>query len=82
MIKYFIPLLIFFVEIIGIIDIIFPQIDGSRSFSLSGLIVEIFAITVLAIIIILYFVFLKNRDTGNNEDEIKSETSTDNLSEV
>lgn len=81
MIKYLIPLLIFFVEIMGIIDIIFPQIDGSRSFSLSGLIVEIIAITILAIIIVLYFVFLKNIDTGNNEDEIKLETSTDNLTE-
>ena len=26
--------------------------------------------------------YQKNRDTGNNEDEIKSETSTDNLAEV
>ncbi len=71
-IKYLAPLLILLIEIFGIVDIIFPKIGDTRVFSLSGLTIELIAISILGLIIFIYFVFLKNKETGNNSDELKT----------
>lgn len=80
LIKYIAPIGILLIEIFGIVDIIFPQIEGARSFSKDGLLVEIIAFSLLAIVVVFYFVFLKNRNTGSNSDEInikvKNESTT------
>ena len=73
LIKYFAPICILLIEVFGIIDIIFPQSSGVRSFSLNGLIVELIAFSILGLILFIYFVFLKKRETGDNSDEFDIE---------
>lgn len=69
MVKYLTPLLIAVIEIFGVIDIVFPQEGGKRSFSPDGLGVVLTAYVILIIAVVLYFIFFKNKDTGTNEDE-------------
>lgn len=71
MVKYLTPLLIAVIEIFGVIDIVFPQEGGKRSFSPDGLGVVLTAYVILIIAVVLYFIFFKNKDTGTNEDEHK-----------
>ena len=72
MIKYIIPSLIIFIEVFGIIDVVWPKINDSRMFSLDGFIVILIANLLLIGIIIVYFVFIKNKETGSNDDELEN----------
>lgn len=70
MVKFITPLLIIFVEIFGIIDITFPKnSQGIRAFSLNGLGTMLTALVVFVAIIVVYFLVLKNKETGYNIDE-------------
>ena len=66
MIKYITPVFILFIEIMGIIDSIFPQTDGKRVFSLGGLVIESISIIIITIVIIVYLMF--NR--GKNKQKV------------
>ena len=79
MVKYVTPVFIAVIEIFGIIDIVFPSGKGGRAFSANGLGIVISAYAVLSITILLYFLFLKNKETGTNADE--KQTGKTELSE-
>ena len=66
MIKYVTPLLILFVEIMGIMGKI--KSEGVKYWW-----VIIFSIILVAIAVIVYFIFFKNTDTGCNLDELEIE---------
>ncbi len=71
MIKFVVPVLIMVIEVFGVIDLIFPQDKlGVRNFSSGGLAVAITSLIIITIVIAVYFIFLKNRETGTNADEI------------
>lgn len=80
MIKFIIPILVLVIEVIGIIDIVFPLSGSGRSFSLTGLIIELIAFSIIGICMFLFFVFLKDKDTGTNDNEYQTtdEISNDN----
>ncbi len=65
-IKYLVPLLIAVIEVFGIIGLVWPN----GSFDVNGLGVALTAFTIIAILVIVYFVWLKNSNTGTNFDEI------------
>ena len=69
-IKYVALILILIIEVAGMIDAMFPIIDGKRQFVWGGFITIMIGIVVLAITITIYFVFLENKETGTNDDEI------------
>ncbi len=69
MVKYVTPLIIIFVEIFGIIDIIFP----GGAFSINGLGVVLCAFGLFALTVAIYFIFFQNRETGCNADELEIE---------
>ena len=66
MIKYVVPCLIGVIEVFGLIDLIFPK----GVFSLNGLGVTLVSYALLGILIVVYFIFLKNVETGTNADEL------------
>ncbi len=66
MMKFVVPALILVIEIFGIKDLIFP----GNVFSANGLGVALVSLGVVAIVIAVYFIFLKNSETGTNLDEI------------
>lgn len=65
LIKYIAPLIIFGIYILGLIDSIFPD----SSFELGGLLVTLLGLGVIGVLIAIYFVFLKDKDTGDNRAE-------------
>ena len=65
MIKYVVPLLIAVIEVFGLFDLIFPQ----GKFSANGLGIVLVSYALFAVLIIIYFLFLKNTQTGTNADE-------------
>ena len=67
MIKYIVPVLIAVIEVFGLIDLVFPQ----GVFSINGLGIALVAYSLFAVLIVVYFLFLKERETGTNEDEMK-----------
>lgn len=69
MVKYVTPILIFVIEIFGVYDLIFPKGDTGRAFSANGLGITLSAYALLAVGVIIYFIFFKNRETGCNADE-------------
>ena len=71
MVKYVTPVLIAVIEIIGVIDVVFPSDGESREFSIGGLIIVLTAYFLLIVALLVYFLCLRTRDTGTNEDEIK-----------
>ena len=71
MLKYVTPLFIIVIEIFGVIDIAFPSGAGGRSFSLNGLGIVATAFGIMALAVIVYFVFFRNKETGCNADELK-----------
>ena len=71
MVKYIAPPLIAFIEVVGVIDTVFPAIDGTRQFSSSGLTIVLIAYMALIFSVVAYFLFLKNKETGTNEYEFK-----------
>lgn len=66
MIKYIVPILIAAIEIFGLIDLIFPQ----GNFSANGLGIALVSYTLFSLLILVYFLFLKDTSTGTNEDEL------------
>ena len=70
LIKYVAPLFILVIDIIGLVDRIFP----SSRFELGGLLVVLTGVALIGILIGVYFLFLKNKDTGDNaiEDSLKN----------
>ena len=73
MVKYVTPLLIVIIEIFGIINVIFPTVNGVKEFSIGGLVVVLTAVFLIILTLAIYFIFLKNKHTGSNDDEIKTE---------
>ena len=65
MLKYVTPVLILVIEIFGVKDLIFPK----GVFDINGLGIVLTAYALLFICIAIYFIFLKNKETGTNEDE-------------
>ena len=76
MVKYVTPLLIAVIEVFGVIDIIFPTVHGHREYSSGGLAVVLTAFGLLAVVLAVYFLFLRNKDTGTNADEARTEAET------
>ena len=65
LIKYIAPIIILGIFILGLIDSVFPNYH----FEPNGLLVELIAIGLIGVLIAIYFIFLKNKDTGDNEAE-------------
>ena len=65
-VKYIAPLLILGVDILGLVDNIFPE----SKFDLAGLIVEIIGLSLVAVLIVVYFLFIAKKNTGDNESEL------------
>ncbi|MBO7214822.1 MAG: sodium-dependent transporter, partial [Clostridia bacterium] len=72
MIKYVVPVLIMVIEVFGIYNLIYPKdkVTLVRDFSPAGLTVAITSVATIAIVIAVYYILLKNKETGTNEDEI------------
>lgn len=66
MLKFVTPVLIALIEVFGIIELVFPE----GVFSLNGLGVAIVSYAVMGLLVAIYFAFLKNTETGNNETEL------------
>ena len=67
MIKFVVPVLIAVIEVFGVIDLIWPK----GAFSANGLGIALTSLTIVAILITVYFIWLKNSNTGTNADEIE-----------
>jgi NSS family neurotransmitter:Na+ symporter len=65
MIKFVAPILIALIEVFGVIDIVFP---GGK-FSANGLGIILVSYILVGILIGIYFLLLKNTETGTNADE-------------
>ena len=65
MLRFIVPTLIAVVEIFGLIDLIFP----SGVFSANGLWITVCSFALLGVAVAVYFLFLKNSETGCNADE-------------
>ena len=65
MLRFIVPTLIAVVEIFGLIDLIFP----SGVFSANGLWITVSSFALLGVAVAVYFLFLKNSETGCNADE-------------
>lgn len=66
MVKYVTPLLILFIEIVGVLTRVVPALGGTINFWFTiG-----FAVLLAVLSIIVYFVAFVNQDTGTNEDEL------------
>ncbi len=66
MMKYIVPTLIAVIEIFGVIDLIFP----AGVFSLNGLGIVLVSYTLFIVLIAVYFLFMRNTQTGTNADEL------------
>jgi hypothetical protein len=76
MVKFITPVLIIVVEIFGVVDIIFAKNKaGVREFSSNGLWMVVIAYLICGIAVAIYFTFLKNKETGENADELELEKS-------
>lgn len=68
MMKFGVPCLIGVIEIFGLIDLIFP----SGAFSANGLGIALVSFGLFALMIGLYFLLLRNSETGTNADELET----------
>ncbi len=66
MMKYIVPTLIAVIEIFGVIDLIFP----AGIFSLNGLGIVLVSYALFGVLIAVYFLFMRNTQTGTNADEL------------
>ena len=66
MMKYIVPALIAVIEIFGVIDLIFP----AGAFSLNGLGIVLISYALFGVLVAVYFLFLRNTETGTNADEL------------
>ena len=66
MMRYIVPALIAVIEIFGVIDLIFP----AGAFSWNGLGIVLVSYALFGILIAVYFLFLRNTETGTNADEL------------
>lgn len=62
MIKYIIPITILFIEIVGIVDAIWPQNNNVRSFFSLWSYDKCYCFALFAIITSVYFIFLYKKD--------------------
>ena len=67
MMKFVAPVLIAVIEIFGLIDLIFP----TGTFSFNGLCIVLVSYALFGVLIAVYFLFLRNKETGSNQDEIE-----------
>ena len=67
MVKYVTPLLILFIEFAGILTKTVPALGGKLEY----IFVILFALILIVISIVVYFVAFVKRDTGTNADEIE-----------
>ena len=65
LIKYIAPIIIFGIYLLGLIDSVYPN----SHFELGGLIVALISLSLIGVLIAIYFFFLKNKDTVDNEVE-------------
>jgi len=65
LIKYIAPIIIFGIYLLGLIDSVYPN----SHFELGGLIVVLISLSLIGVLIAIYFFFLKNKDTVDNEVE-------------
>lgn len=70
MTKFVTPILIAVIEIFGVIDLILPKGADGRVFSADGLGIVLTAYALLAICVLVYFLFFRNSETGTNDDEL------------
>ena len=70
MLRMVTPVLIVLIGLFGALDLVFPAAGGARSFSADGFGVLMIAAGIAALCAAVYFLWLKNRDTGTNEDEL------------
>ena len=66
MIKYVVPVLIAVIEVFGLKDLVFPN----GVFSGNGLGIALTSYSLFGVLIAVYFLFFKNRETGTNADEM------------
>ena len=57
------------IEVIGVFELIFPKGEAGRVFSANGLGITLSAYGLLALGIVIYFLFFKKHNTGTNADE-------------
>ncbi|MBR2615856.1 MAG: sodium-dependent transporter [Clostridia bacterium] len=69
MVRFVTPALIAIIEVFGVYDLVFPAVEGIRSFHANGLGIALSAYGLLAVGVVVYFLFFKKKDTGCNEDE-------------
>ena len=69
MLRIVTPVLIVLILVFGAVDMVFPATDAGRAFSADGFGMLMTAAGIVAITVIAYFLWLKNRDTGSNQDE-------------
>ncbi len=67
MVKYVTPVLILFIEVVGVLTRVVPSLGGDISF----LFTIGFAVILAVISIVLYFTIFINRNTGTNADELE-----------
>lgn len=66
MMKYIVPALIAVIEIFGVMDLISP----AGAFSANGLGVVLVSYALFGLLIAVYFLFIRNTETGTNADEL------------
>ena len=66
MMKFIVPALIAVIEIFGVAELVFP----SGKFSANGLGIVLASLSLFGALIALYFLFLKNGETGDNFSEL------------
>lgn len=69
MLRIVTPVLIVLILVFGAVDMVFPATEAGRAFSADGFGMLMIAAGVVLLTIIAYFLWLKNRDTGSNQDE-------------
>jgi NSS family neurotransmitter:Na+ symporter len=65
MMKFVVPALIAVIEVFGLVDLIFPK----GAFSANGLGIALVAYALFGALVAVYFLCLKNVETGDNADE-------------